>query len=188
MSEDQRRGVHESASVTISDFSAALRGRYVSPDDATEYRVLDPVRARVAEAIVDTLIPGDDAWPPASQTGAATYLDASAHASPGLRPLLLRAIDNVTERATERGGDLADLDADQREMVLADLEASDPSAFGMLFELTAEAYYRSKLVRVPLRERAGYLTEIAKDGVAIKPFDLTLLERVGELPPRGIDL
>jgi hypothetical protein len=188
MSEDTRRGVHESASVTISDFTAALQGRYVPGTEALAYRVLDAARAQVAEAVVDSLVPGDDAWPAASATGAAAYLDATAFTSPGLRPLLLRALDSVSELARDAGGDLLELDANKREQVLASLEAADPSAFQMLLELTLEAYYRSDLIRRPLRERAGYRTEIARDGVSLPPFDLTLLERVGELPPRGVDL
>lgn len=188
MTEKPRQGVHESASVTISDFSAALQGRYVAPEDANQFRVLDPARARLAEAVVDTLVPGDDAWPPASATGAATYVDASAFTSPGLRPLLLRALDEVRELAAGAGGQFPDLPAGQREQVLRELETRDPAVFPALLELTLEAYYRSPLVDRPLRERAGYRSEVARDGVTLPPFDLSLLEQVGELPQRVVEL
>ncbi|TMJ94059.1 MAG: gluconate 2-dehydrogenase subunit 3 family protein [Actinobacteria bacterium] len=169
-----RRGVHEAAAASASDFHAELGQAYVSPHAAREsQRVLDPERRRALSAWADTLIPANEHWPSAADVDAVGYIDRTVFLAPALRPIVLRGIDRLEARVVER-----------RE-VLSRLEQLNPDGvFELVLELVFEAYYRDERVVTILEERTGFSMQRAMRGWEMQPFDESLLDRVRALPPR----
>ena len=100
---------------------------------------LDADQRAAFAALADVLVPAVDGFPSASQAGVATEgLDQVVSFQPGIAADLM----NVLEKATAR----------QPAEAVADLQKNDPTAFGVLAELVAGAYFLNPLVRA----RLGY--------------------------------
>jgi len=184
-----RRGVHEAAAASASDFHAELGQAYVSPHAAREsQRVLDPERRRALSAWADTLIPANEHWPSAADVDAVGYIDRTVFLAPALRPIVLRGIERLEALAAERyvsGVRFADLRVVERREVLSRLEQLNPDGvFEIVLELVFEAYYRDERVVTILEERTGFSMQRAMRGWEMQPFDESLLDRVRALPPR----
>ena len=183
-----RRGVHEAASASLTDFHVALGQTYVSPEAAREHpRVFDADRAQTLHAWVETLIPADQNWPSAAETDAVGYIEATAFAAAPLRPLLIGSIDAVVAATIERFGDaarFAALSLADRQQILATLEEKSPAGFQLVLELTFEAYYRDERVIEITEHRTGFSMRRAMVGWELEPFDESQLDRVRRLPPR----
>lgn len=125
-------------------------------------------RARSTFAgLADTLIPAAGGMPSASQSGAAgEWLDAVLAARPDLSEPLLALVARVDGRDPAT--------------VIADLQANDPSAFGLLTEVVPNAYFMNPAVR----ELVGYPGQVGLDpDLAWPPDWLDLLEPVIERGP-----
>jgi hypothetical protein len=186
---ERRRGVHESAVAHSSDFRTALGPVYVSPDEARQpLRIVDPQRLLTLSAWIDSLVPGDANWPRATQTDAIGYMDAVAHASPPLRPILLHGIDRLDALASEglgRGTSFLACSDNARYEILSAFEQLNPDgAFDLVLELTLEAYYRDEAVLEALEERTGFSMRRATEGWEMEPFDESTLDRVRAMPTR----
>jgi hypothetical protein len=186
---EARRGVHEAPSVLAEDFHHALGRAYVDAATASTSRtVLDESRRAVLAAWVETLIPGNEHWPSASETNALGYIDATIFAAPELRCIVLLGIDRLEALGRESHGEeksFADLSSDQRRELLTRLEALNPErAFELVLELTFEAYYRDEQVLAVLERRTGFSAQEAMHGREMEPFDAAVLDRVRALPPR----
>jgi hypothetical protein len=151
-----------------------------------EFAVLDPQRAAILRAWVDTLIPANAERPAAGEVGAAEYVDATVFLTPRLRGVLLEGIDTVARMADERfGRKFAECSEAERTDVLRAFEASDPlDAFPMVRDLTYEAYYAHPRVLDALERETGWRYEVAFSGSTLEPFDESLLARMRSVPPR----
>ena len=125
-------------------------------------------RARSTFAgLADTLIPASGTMPSASQSGATgEWLDAVLAARPDLVEPLLALARRV--------------EGQEPAAVLADLQAHDVAAFGLLAEVVPNAYYMNPAVR----ELVGYPGQVGLDpDLAWPPDWLDLLEPVIERGP-----
>jgi hypothetical protein len=146
--------------------------------------MLEPARQTTLSAWADALVPGDEAWPAASEVGAAAYVDNCAALSPVLRGALREALTVAEAGARRRGAAFADLDPAPRREVLESIEAERPELFTLVLELTFEGYYRHPRVRRAVEERTGFRPDVPVVGTALEPFDEATLTRVRDLPPR----
>ena len=95
-------------------------------------------RASLA-ALADVLIPAGDGFPSASQAGvAAVGLDQVISFQPAIAAALMNVLENSKARPPAQ--------------VVADLQKNDHTAFGLLAELVAGAYFMNPMVRA----RLGY--------------------------------
>ncbi|MDW5598753.1 hypothetical protein VSS74_30620, partial [Conexibacter stalactiti] len=95
--------MHEAAVAQVDELRASLGQAFV-PRGGRSSRVFDPARRAALDAWIGALLPGDEHWPPAAITHAADHVDATAHAAPPLRPLLLAAVDALDALAAARHG------------------------------------------------------------------------------------
>jgi hypothetical protein len=168
-----------------SALGADLGRAYVPPAEVGPFSVLDPGRAASLEALVDTLVPGNEHWPTASAAGAAAYVDATAARVPRLRGPLLRGVDALEGRARGRcGRPLSECTQAERSALAAELEASERELFSLVLELTMEAYYRDPAVLEVVRERTAYDPGVPLRGTGMLPFEPALLDRVRRMPQR----
>jgi hypothetical protein len=148
------------------------------------FAVLDPARAATLRAWTSTLIPASGALPAAGEVGAAEYIDATVFAAGRLRGLLregLRALDDIA--GSRAGRPFADCDAEGRAAALRELEASDVrGVFGMVRDLTYEAYYAHPRVLELLATTTGWRAGAAGAGTPLPDFDERLLARMRRDP------
>lgn len=167
-----------------SRFEKLMGRTYVAPGEHG-IRVLDPRRQATLAAWVGRIIPGDAHWPNAAELDTVEYVDAVVFAAPTLRPLLLAALDRADTLARgQHGAALAGLEPAQVVPVLQALEA-DPAtseAFGLVLELTYEAYYRHERVQAVVAERTGFDIGRTVEGAPLAPFPVERLDRVRQLP------
>jgi hypothetical protein len=168
------------------DYRLEIGRVHVSIGVQREFAVLDPERAAILRAWVDTLIPASGERPAAGEVGAAEYIDATVFLTPRLRGVLLEGIDTVARLAVQRfGRELTGCSEAERTDVLRAFEASDHlDAFPMVRDLTYEAYYAHPRVLDALERETGWRYEVAFSGSRLEPFDETLLARMRSVPPR----
>ena len=97
-------------------------------------------------ALVDVLVPGDEAFPPASEVGVQAKLAD--------RLMLMRgdgAVQGVVEGLAAAGGPLALLDADGRTAVLTRVERERPDDFLLVRNIVYLSYYESPAVHEAIR-------------------------------------
>jgi hypothetical protein len=97
-------------------------------------------------ALVDVLVPGDEAFPPASAVGVQAKLAD--------RLILMRGEDAVpalVETLAAAGGPLARLARDARTALLASLERERPDDFLLVRNIVYLSYYESPAVHVAIR-------------------------------------
>lgn len=116
-------------------------------------------------ALLDTLLPGGNAWPPGSSVALALSPDIDAAMSE-----LLSALP-----ASFTAGD---------EAVLRDLEAKHPVAFDRVVTEAYTAYYTDPAVRAVIERMTGYEARAPQPlGYALPPFDEALLDAQKRRPP-----
>jgi hypothetical protein len=159
----------------VEDVNARLGRAYIRPGDEGEVTILDSSQADVLHAWVETLIPGDDVWPSATDVPAVPYIDRTIEIAVPLRSVVLRAIDDVNAEASRRfSREFTALPPADRTDILRWFEERDSLAFTLLKELTYEVYYRDNSVSKVIEERTGFNTRLPVEGVEIKGFDDTL--------------
>jgi hypothetical protein len=97
-------------------------------------------------ALVDALVPGDDAFPPASEVGVQAKLAD--------RLILMRgqgAVQDLIEALAAAGGPLARLDRAGRAAVLAKVERERPDDFLRVRNIVYLSYYESPAVHEAIR-------------------------------------
>jgi hypothetical protein len=97
-------------------------------------------------ALVDMLVPGDDAFPPASEVGVQAKLTD--------RLILMRgegAVQVLMEALTAAGGPLDRLGCDGRVAVLSQIERERPDDFLLIRNIVYLSYYESPAVHEAIR-------------------------------------
>lgn len=124
--------------------------------------------ARVIAALLDTLLPGDSAFPPVgSLPGVAEHVAGAA--APVLAAL---------------PADFAALPPDAREAVLRAIEAAAPQAFERMVTASYLAYYAVSAVQAVLQRDYGYAARPPQPaGHDLPPFDDALLARQRQRTP-----
>jgi hypothetical protein len=97
-------------------------------------------------ALVDVLVPGDDAFPPASEVGVQAKLADRLTLMRGER-----AVHSLVEALAAAGGMLARLDRDGRTAVLARIERERPDDFLLVRNIVYLSYYESPAVHEAIR-------------------------------------
>lgn len=106
--------------------------------------------ARVVAALVETLLPGDDGWPPGAVVGVQATLAlrlVREHGEDGLARLLASLGDAA---ATLRDGDAA-----ARVAAVAAWEAREAAFFGFVRDAAYMAYYESPVVAQAINEHGS---------------------------------
>lgn len=148
------------------------------------FAILDAARSAALRAWTSSLIPARGERPSAGDVGAAEYIDATAFAAPRIRGLLLEALQAVERLAGEREGKpFAECPPEARTAILRSLELEDHAGFGMIHDLTYEAYYCHPAVLEVLERETGWRSANSTEGGQMEPFDQGLLARVRTLPP-----
>jgi hypothetical protein len=187
MAYDRRRGDESVPDLHIGrvDYATEIGRVYVPVGEPRGFAVLDPARAGTLRAWTSTLIPAGDQLPAAGDVGAAEYIDATVFGAGRLRGRLREGLRQLDDIAGGRAGcSFVDCDAATRASVLRELEASDASGvFGMVRDLTYEAYYAHPRVVALLGAATGWRSDVAVTGSELPDFDERLLTRM-QRPPR----
>ena len=122
---------------------------------------MSPGESIVLSALLDTLIPGDAAFPASSQLGLAARLAAHERFAPAVAPVLARL-----------PGDFADLDEQVKIELIAAVERDSPTDFGALLTAVYSLYYTDETVLAAVAMAAGYVSRPPQpEGYALEPFD-----------------
>ena len=186
MAYDRKQGGHKVAQANRPDYRLEVGRAEVPVGEPRGFTVLDPSRAATLKGWVATLIPGEGDRPDASTVGAAEYIDATVSKVPSLRPALLGALDLVERIAQAKvHRTFAGCSADEREQLLREFQRDgDADVFQMVSDFTYEAYYGHPDVLAALEATTGWKGLGPMKGGPMKPFDASLLARVGSMPPR----
>jgi hypothetical protein len=182
---DRKQGGHQVAQANRPDYRLEVGHAAVEVGAAREFSVLDTTQAATLKAWVATLIPAASGRPDAAEVGAAEYVDATVALVPSLRSVLIAGLTALAEIAAAKAGrDFTSCDANERELLLRELEAGDESdAFNMVRDFTYEAYYGHPRVLGALERDRGWSSSSPTRGSAMPPFDDSRLARVMTLPP-----
>jgi hypothetical protein len=166
------------------DFAVEIGRVSVPAAERREFAVLDRDRALTLRAWVDALIPARGERPAAGDVGAAEYIDAVLFRTPRVRAPLIAAIDTVDRLSVARhGGTFAGQEPGDQAAILRAFEESDGDGiFGVVRDLTYEAYYTTPRVLDLLARETGWRYETAFSGSEMEPFDESLLARVRTAP------
>jgi gluconate 2-dehydrogenase subunit 3-like protein len=186
MAYDRRQGDYSVPDPGMGPIDHATEiGRvYVPVGEARGFAALDPARAAALSAWTSELIPAAGPMPAAGDVGAAEYIDATVLAAGRLRGLLRRGLRQLDEIAGGRAGrPFAECDAETRASILREFEAADTSGlFGLVRDLTYEAYYAHPRILDLLASATGWRSGVAATGSALPDFDEGLLARVRRAP------
>lgn len=166
---------------------APLMGRtFVSIDETGDITVLDSARIETLSAWVARLIPGNEHWPSAGDLDTVAYIDAVLRLAPELRPVILSGIDAADASARGVWGThFVSLPAAEQTTILRELEsASAREAFGVVLELTYEAYYRAEIVQSIVKDRTGFDINRTVQGAPLERFPTERLTAMGLRPTR----
>jgi hypothetical protein len=118
-------------------------------------------------ALVDVLVPGDDAFPPASEVGVQAKLAD--------RLILMRgegAVRSLVDALAAAGGPLAALAADRRTAVLTRVERERPDDFLLVRNIVYLSYYESPAVHEAIRAMGfTYHAALLPRGYDVGRFD-----------------
>lgn len=127
--------------------------------------------AQALAAFVDTLLPGDDVFPPASETGAQALLADRLRARHGASAVfdLVSDLDRLAA-----SGSFGAATIEQREEAVRRLESEAPDRFAFLYAATCYAYYASPFVTAAIRSLGHAYNEAPQpDGYDLPKFDFT---------------
>ena len=125
--------------------------------------------------VLDTLLPGDGAWPSARAVDLAQAVRADVDGDPE------RQIDIVL--AALPSGFARD-DVETREAALRAIEVAHGAAFERLVTLAYTAYYIEPRVRDVIERETGYENRPPQPlGYALEPFDERLLDKQRQRAP-----
>jgi hypothetical protein len=143
-------------------------------------RVFTEAERQLLRQVLDVLIPGTTALPPAGQAGAADHVERRAEASPALRRRLGEGLATIAILASRRHPDgFAALDHGQRATVLQSASTEAPDAFDALTFHAFSGYYALPQVLAGI----GAPTRPPQPlGHEMAPFDERLLARVTQRP------
>ena len=188
MAYDRRRDEAEPGVVSARrhDFWLDIGHVYVPVVPGRGFVVLDEDRARTLRGWVDVLIPARGQRPAAGEVGAAEYIDATAFHVPRMRAPLIGMLDAVEGLSRGRlGTGFVGADASEQTRLLQEFEESDGvGLFGVVRDLTYEAYYTHPDVLAVLERETGWRYETAFSGSEIEAFDEALLARMRSTPAR----
>jgi hypothetical protein len=187
MAYDRKQGderVSEPSGVRV-DYRTEIGRVFVPVGEERGFVVLDPARAALLRAWTSALIPAGGRFPAAGDVGAAEYIDATAFLAPRVRGFLLdglRALDSLAAR--DSGRPFVDCDPGGQAAILRLYEAEDATeVFGMIRELTYEAYYAHPRVLDVLGSTTGWRADAANSGSTLEEFDESLLARMKKITP-----
>jgi hypothetical protein len=125
-------------------------------------------------ALLDTLIPGDGRYPPASQAGVETWLtDRAARFGDALGAIEAALPDDFAEQT-----------ADRRETLLRAVEQAAADAFSLLLTGVYSAYYSAAPVLGVIEAETGYAARPPQpEGHALDPFDPACVAVPAARPP-----
>ena len=122
-------------------------------------------RARIVEALVTVLLPGDELFPSGAEAGVQTKLVERLADLEGEA-----ALDRVIEAVAE----LAATAEEQRRAVVEAFEAGEPALFGRVRDLAYLAYYENPFVQDAIRSLGfSYNATPLPKGYGLRRFDLT---------------
>ncbi|MGF1473986.1 MAG: hypothetical protein ACFB6S_00290 [Geminicoccaceae bacterium] len=128
---------------------------------------MTPEQAPEVVALVDTLIPGDDRFPPASLVGTHGHLVTRLRELHGPE-----ALAQALQKLGEAAGALATRDPSERNTAVGRFEQADPALFQMLRMITYLSYYEQPAVIDVLRGMGfDYNDAPLPDGYRLEPFD-----------------
>jgi hypothetical protein len=165
-------------------YSLEFGRTYVPYEEIERPLLLGERQTDTLAAWAERLIPAEGSWPSAATVEAHVYADNCAARSPLLRSMLLGAVE-VAERTAWQAYErpFAQCTDGQRDELLDALESGpDAVLFDLVLELIFEGYYRAESVLAVVQQRTGFIVRAPLDGVALEPFDESLLERVKRLP------
>jgi gluconate 2-dehydrogenase subunit 3-like protein len=141
---------------------------------------LDSKDREILRATIDELIPAADGMPPASQVGAAEYLDGLARQIPRIAETLRKAVRSFTEISVKQfQKDFASLSSEQRTRILQDFERQSSQDFSLLRDCVYEAYY----TQPQIWKLIGYEFHATNQhGPQMKGFDESALGEVRKKP------
>jgi hypothetical protein len=128
--------------------------------------------AQTLAAFVDTLLPGDDVFPPASLAGAQELLADRLRERYGASAVfgLVKRLDEFCEDDQH----FAQATPDQRVTVVRRLESEAPDLFAFVYAAACYAYYASPLVTAAIRTLGHEYNEAPQpDGYVLPAFDFT---------------
>jgi hypothetical protein len=131
---------------------------------------MDTTRAKAAVLadFVDTLIPGDEFWPPASTIGiqgllAARLLDLNGE----------QAVEGLIAALEMCGGPFAGKSEEERVAIVEHFERDHPSLFALVREAAYFAYYENPLIVDHIRAKGhSYRARPHLSGYALPSFDI----------------
>jgi hypothetical protein len=145
----------------MTDNSARIRvsrsGSRMMHGGYTTATALSDIERRQADALIDTLIPPEDGWPPAVELGIADLLAAylvPAGAPVALYPYFGR--DEFGRLLDWIAGPLVDRDLAARVAELASVESGDPELFSRIRDFVYYVYYGHPAVVELIRGRTRY--------------------------------
>ena len=109
-------------------------------------RFLSGRQYALVSAVLDRIIPPQDAMPGAGEVGTADYLDGIAVQSPQLARLFSAGLQDIEIAAAKLGPSFEELSGDQRDEVLRGVESDSPQFFDMLVRHTYNGYYSNPKV------------------------------------------
>ncbi|MFB2552329.1 hypothetical protein [Ensifer soli] len=124
-----------------------------------------------AMIVLDTLLPGGDGFPCASEAGLAAALDTNSELAEALSPLLALA-----------GDAFAGMDEGERIACLERIEAADPDRFRATTTLAYAAYYTSPAVLAVISAMSGYRHPPQPGGYVLPDFDEAVMATVRNNP------
>lgn len=138
--------------------------------DAAALEILTPAQGRLLAAVLNRLVPADDAMPGAGDAGVAGYIDQALLDAPHLRPPIIDLLDEL------RGCGFARLPGPEQDERLRRLAADRPASFDVLLHAAYTGYYSSPSVLTA----AGWLPA---GSAPSEPFDQALLDAVRRRGP-----
>ena len=154
-----------SAAVTVGALPVSTTAQGSAASVTT---VLTADQSAVLTLVLDRLVPGDSAMPPAGQLGIAEFIDRALAAAPHLRRHVVGLLSKLPDEESVR-----QLSGPELDDYLHRLEQSDAESFDILVQATYTGYYGHPKVLTVL----GW-NDPSEPGHELAPFDVALLEDV----------
>ena len=137
--------------------------------------VFDEAGHRVMVAALDRLVPAVDDLPAAGAMGVANDIQRLVTGEDRFGRALAKFIAMLST-----GGDFTTLPGDEQDLGISAIEASRPSDFALVLEISYIAYYSRPEVHAHIGWRTGPLQPL---GFELPPFDESVLDRTRRMQP-----